>query len=101
MIVLGEIDLGQKINMRLTRALVAVFLIVFWFYPISTGFLLYFTKHTPGNIPILFGLTRSVWKDLHFWLSVIAFIITIIHIIVDWKALIASIRYLINVNNKN
>lgn len=93
--------MGQKFNIRLTRALVAVFLIVFWLYSISTGFLLYFTKHIPGSIPIFWGITRSEWKDIHFWLSVIAFIITIIHIIVDWKALIASIRYLINFNIKN
>lgn len=93
--------MGQKTNIRLTRALVAVFLVIFWFYSISTGFLLYFTKHVSGNTPILFEVTRSEWKDLHFWLSVIAFIITIVHLIIDWKALTSSIRYLINFNNKN
>ncbi|MEN6326075.1 MAG: DUF4405 domain-containing protein [Syntrophomonas sp.] len=89
----------KKINLRLIRAVVAVLLIIFWLYSISSGFLLYFTKHTPGTTPILLGITRSVWKDLHFWLSVIALVITIVHIIIDWKALTASVRYLLKVNN--
>ncbi len=87
--------MGKKINMRFIRALVVIFLIVFWFYVISTGFMLYFTKHIAGTTPILFGITRSLWKDLHFWLSVIATTVTVFHIIVDWKALTANIRYLI------
>jgi hypothetical protein len=74
---------------------VVILLIVFWLYVISTGFMLYFTKHIAGTTPILFGITRSVWKDLHFWLSVIATIVTVFHIIVDWRALTANIRYLI------
>jgi len=81
--------------MRLIRALVVISLLVFWGYVISTGFMLYFTKHLAGTTPILFGITKSMWKDLHFWLSVVATTVTVIHIIVDWKALTASIRYLI------
>lgn len=77
------------------RAAIAIALFIFWGLSGLTGFLLYVAPTGPrsGRMVLLF-LTKSQWGDVHFWLSVMAGIITLIHIVVDWRALRACLRFL-------
>ena len=79
------------------RAVIASALIVFWTISALTGFLLYIapTGQRSGRLILLF-LTKAAWGDVHFWISLAAGIVTIIHIIIDWKALKACVRFLVS-----
>lgn len=77
------------------RAAIAIALFIFWGLSGLTGFLLYMAPTGPrSGRMVLFFLTKSQWGDVHFWLSVIAGVITLIHIVVDWRALRACMRFL-------
>jgi hypothetical protein len=77
------------------RAIIAVALISLWTLAALTGFLLYLAPTGPrsGRLVLLF-LTKAQWGDVHFWVSVAASIVTIIHIAIDRRALQACVRYL-------
>jgi hypothetical protein len=79
------------------RAIIAFALILLWAISALTGFLLYVapTGQRSGQLVLLF-LTKAAWGDVHFWISIAAGIITIIHIIIDWKALKACMRFLVS-----
>ena len=79
------------------RAVVAFALIVLWAISALTGFLLYVapTGQRSGRLILLF-LTKAAWGDVHFWISIAAGIVTIIHVIIDWKALKACMRFLVS-----
>ncbi len=49
---------------------------------------------------LLFDLTKSEWGDIHFWVAVAVLIVTLVHIIIDWKALRGVIRYLISIHRE-
>ena len=78
------------------RAVIAIILITVWSVTGLTGLLLWLAPsgQRSGQIPLLFELTKEGWGDIHFWLSISALIVTIVHIILDWRALVAVIRYL-------
>ena len=50
---------------------------------------------------ITFFLTKTQWGDIHFWMSIAAGALTIIHLMVDWKALKACAHYLISAERGN
>jgi hypothetical protein len=79
------------------RAVIAFALLFLWAISALTGFLLYVapTGQRSGRLILLF-LTKSAWGDVHFWISMAAGVITIIHIIIDWKALKACMRFLVS-----
>jgi Domain of unknown function (DUF4405) len=79
------------------RALIALALIVLWGIAALTGLLLYVAPHGPrsGQLVLLL-LTRAQWGDLHFWSSIAASVVTVIHIAIDWKALKACVRFLVS-----
>lgn len=77
------------------RAVVAVWLFVLWGSSAVTGFLLYAapTGRRSGQVTyVLF--TKATWGDIHFWVSVAAGIVTILHVVIDWRALRACARFL-------
>jgi hypothetical protein len=80
-----------------TRAVIASALIVLWAVSALTGFLLYVapTGQRSGRLILLF-LTKGAWGDVHFWISLAAGIVTIIHVAIDWKALKACMRFLVS-----
>ncbi|MFH1031397.1 MAG: DUF4405 domain-containing protein [Chloroflexota bacterium] len=82
------------------RAVVAIMLIVVWLLAAFTGLLLWLTPTGPGSGQrvLLLGLTKQEWGDIHFWISVAVLIVTLIHIVIDWKALRGVIRYLTSVH---
>jgi hypothetical protein len=77
------------------RSIIAVCLVVTWSVMILTGFLLYVAPSGPrsGRLPILF-LVKEQWGDLHFWIGLLAILVTVIHVIIDWRALRGCLRYL-------
>ena len=79
------------------RGFIAVSMIVLWAVVALTGFLLEFapTGQRSGHL-IIFLLTKTQWGDIHFWMSIAAGALTIIHLMVDWKALKACARYLVS-----
>ncbi len=83
----------------LLRSVVAVSLIVTWAVAAFSGFMLYLAPHGPrsGRISV-FLLTKGEWSDVHFWVSVLAIGVTLVHLTIDWRALKACVRYLVSVN---
>jgi hypothetical protein len=77
------------------RASIALALIILWGIAALTGLLLYVAPSGPrsGRLVLLF-LTKAEWGDVHFWFSVAASIVTLIHMAIDWKALKACVRFL-------
>ena len=68
-----------------------------------TGFFGYLGKgrdNRTGQQPPLFGITKENWGEVHFWICVAVVVVTIIHIIIDWKALRGVIRYLTSVHRE-
>ena len=82
------------------RAVVAIMLIAGWSLSALTGFLLWFAPPGPraGRQVLLLGLTKSEWNDIHFWVSVVAIVVTLIHVVLDWRALRGVIRYMTSVH---
>lgn len=79
------------------RGFIAVSMIVLWAVVALTGFLLEFAPsgQRSGHL-VIFQLTKTQWGDIHFWMSIAAGALTIIHLMVDWKALKACARFLVS-----
>jgi len=78
------------------RAVTAIALITVWSLSAFSGLILWFAPEVrqAGKQPLLFGITKHEWGEIHFWICVAVVIVTIIHTIIDWKALRGVIRYL-------
>ncbi len=78
------------------RAIVAIALISVWILSAFSGLILWLAPevHRAGQQPLLFGITKQNWGEIHFWICVAVVIITLVHIVIDWKALCGVIRYL-------
>ena len=84
------------------RAVIAVALITVWILSAFSGLILWLAPEVrrAGQQPLLFGITKESWGEIHFWICVAVVIVTIIHIIIDWKALRGVIRYLTSVHRE-
>jgi hypothetical protein len=84
------------------RAVVAIALIIVWVLVALTGLLLWLAPSGPqsGRQLLLLNLTKSEWGDIHFWVAVAVLIVTLAHIIIDWRALRGVIRYLVSVHRE-
>ena len=92
---------GRPIKAKVyARAVVAIMLITVWVLVALTGLLLWLAPSgaRSGQQILLFGVTKSGWGDIHFWIAVATFAVTVVHIIIDWKALRGVIRYLTSVH---
>ena len=83
-----------------TRAVVAIMLITAWSLLSLTGLLLWLAPsgRQSGQMQLLFGLTKGEWGDVHFWIAVATVVVTLVHLIIDWRALRGVIRYLTSVH---
>ena len=91
----------RKINSKIyARAVIAISLIVIWLSSALSGLVLWLAPDVrqSGKQELLFGITKQSWGDIHFWICVVAVAITILHIIVDWRALRGIIRYMTSVH---
>ena len=84
------------------RAIIAIALIVVWLLSAFSGLILWLALEgrQAGRQLLLFGITKQNWGEIHFWICVAVVIVTIIHIIIDWKALRGVIRYLTSVHRE-
>ena len=82
------------------RAIIAMALIISWALSAFSGLILWLAPEVrrAGQQPLLFNITKHEWGEIHFWICVAVVIVTIIHIIIDWKALRGVIRYLTSVH---
>ncbi len=79
------------------RGFISISMIALWSIVALTGFLLEFVSsgQRTGRL-VIFFLTKQQWGDIHFWMSIAAGALTLIHLMVDWKALKACARYLVS-----
>jgi len=84
------------------RAWVAITMLVSWPVVTISGFLLWLAPEgqRSGKQELFMGLTKSEWGDIHTWISLAAVVITVAHLVVDWKALKGAIRYLATVHRE-
>jgi hypothetical protein len=84
------------------RAVIAIALIISWVLSAFSGLILWLAPEVrrAGQQPLLFGITKQNWGEVHFWICVVVVVVTIIHIIIDWKALRGVIRYLTSVHRE-
>jgi len=93
----------NKPNIKIiTKALIAISLLICWSLVLISGLLMWAAPHGQGmgNEPFLLGLTRHDIGDIHLTIALIAVVITIIHVIIDWKAFKGLLRYLTKVNSQ-
>jgi hypothetical protein len=69
---------------------------VLWSVTTLTGVMLYVapTGRRSGWNELLFGLTKHVWADVHWWASIAAVVVTIVHVTIDWRTFRACVRHL-------
>lgn len=82
------------------RAVTAIALIIVWLLSAFSGLILWLAPdlRQAGQQPLLFGITKQNWGEIHFWICVVVVVVTLVHIIIDWKALRGVIRYLTSVH---
>jgi len=85
------------------RSVVAITMLLTWSLSALTGFLLWVAPNGPrsGRMLLLFGLTKGEWGDFHAWFSAVALILTIVHLIVDWRGFRGCIKYLTNTRRED
>ena len=81
-----------------TRAAIGITLIAVWAGATLTGVLLYVSPEgrRAGQNEVLFGLTKTTWGDIHWWISLAAVGVTIVHVIVDWRPFRACVRHVLH-----
>ncbi|MBM3167424.1 MAG: DUF4405 domain-containing protein [Chloroflexi bacterium] len=93
----------REIKVKLyARAIIAITLITSWSLLSLSGLVLWLapTGRRSGQIELLFGLTKHEWGDVHFWIAIATIIITLAHIIIDWKVFRGIIRYLTSTHRR-
>lgn len=94
---------SRQIKVKIyARAVVAILLIAAWSLVAISGLVLWLAPSGPrsGRQLLLFELTKSGWSDVHFWIAIATIVVTIVHIIIDWKALRGVIRYLASIHRE-
>ena len=79
------------------RGLVSICLLLSWAISALSGFVLYLAPEgqRSGKAILLFGLAKHGWSEFHTWVSFLALGITLLHIIIDWRILVAVVKYLV------
>jgi hypothetical protein len=80
------------------RAITAILLLITWSLITLSGVIIYLAPSgfRSGQAELFLGLTKTEWNNIHFWLGIATVAITLIHIIIDWKALWSLFKYLIS-----
>lgn len=80
------------------RSVIAVALLTAWPIVAASGLLLWLAPEgqRSGQMALLFDLTKHQWADVHFWISISAVSVTLIHVLLDWRALRGCLRYLVS-----
>ncbi len=94
----------NRTNIKIyVRAVIAIIMLAVWLLVAVSGVVLWLAPEgqRSGRIPLLFDMTKSDWKEVHLWIAAVTIVITIVHVIVDWKTLRAVIKYMINPHGDN
>jgi len=78
----------REINTKLyARAIIAIMLITSWSLLSLSGLVIWLapTGRRSGQIELLLNLTKQEWGDIHFWIAIATIVITIVHVVIDWK----------------
>ena len=84
------------------RSVTDIFLFLAWIPATFTGVILWaptgLVPEGPGKGEriMLWGLTTSEWGNIHWWVSAVAVGLTLLHIMLDWKAFKGAIKYLVH-----
>ena len=90
----------QRAQMKArSRAIIALMLLVLWGLALFTGLIFVVVPSGPhsGLIQVL-GLPKTQWGDIHLWVSLAASAVTVVHVVIDWKALKACSRFLVSMD---
>jgi len=81
------------------RAIIALALLILWGMALFTGLIFVVVPSGPhsGLIQVL-GLPKTQWGDIHLWVSLAASAVTVVHVVIDWKALKACSRFLVSLD---
>ena len=84
------------------RSVIAVLLLTAWPIVAASGLLLWLAPEgqRAGQATLLFDLTKHQWTDVHFWLSISAVSVTLVHVLIDWRALRGCLRYLVSAHQR-
>lgn len=84
---------GSRVSIR---AAIGITLIAVWTVATLTGILLYVTPEgrKAGQNEVLLGLAKTTWGDIHWWVSLAAVGVTIVHVVVDWRTFRACVRHI-------
>ena len=82
------------------RAITAIALVIVWILSAFSGLILWLAPEVrrASQQPLLFDITKENWGEIHFWICVAVVVVTLVHTIIDWKALRGVIRYLTSVH---
>jgi hypothetical protein len=95
---------GRPVKVRIyARAVVGLLLIIVWALVALSGLVLWLAPSGPrsGTLSLLLGLSKSEWSDVHFWIAIATYVVTILHIIIDWKTLRGVVRYLTSAHRRD
>jgi Domain of unknown function (DUF4405) len=96
--------MARPINLKTyTRAVIAIAMMVTWSLVTVSGFLLWIAPSGPrsGYQLLFLGLTKREWGDLHLWFSLVALVVTLLHVVIDWRGLCGSLHYLASVHRND
>lgn len=80
---------------RRVRAVVGITLLVTWALSTVTGVLLELAPDVRrAGQQTLLGVTQHTWGDLHWWVSVAAVAVTVVHLVLDWRTFRGCLRTL-------
>ncbi|MEQ8175617.1 MAG: DUF4405 domain-containing protein [Syntrophomonadaceae bacterium] len=88
---------SSKIFRTYTRSVTAVSMLILWGFSAISGLILWLAPTGPrsGRMLLLLGMTKQQWGDWHFWFSILAISVTVVHLIIDWRGFIGCINYLV------
>lgn len=87
----------KKVNpLVYTKGVIGLLLLVVWSIVAVTGFIMWMAPHGQGtgSQSFLLNMSRHDWGELHFWFAVTAVVVTIVHIVVDWKPFVSSLKHI-------
>lgn len=84
------------------RSWIAIGMMTMWPVVTVSGVLLWLAPdgRRSGLDELFLGLTKSEWGDIHWWVAVATMIVTMLHVVIDWKALKGALRYLAMVHRQ-
>ena len=80
-----------------TKGVIGILLLTVWTFVLTTGIIMWLAPHGQGrgSDPYLFGLTRHDWGELHLYLALTAVIITIVHVVIDWRLFVNCVKHVV------